>query len=187
VTSEHGQSVHDAVETVAMEQKLTSYRIYLASSKALLDLHTDIDTRYNLVETLLRREKLYQECLHSILDVYAEPLRKFSSLSAADHRVLFCSLEPILSFSTTLCLKINDAIQTWDPGTTRIGNLFSKQFWHHYDEYYLRYPTIRSLLKEKYTTDEEFTEFCRMRHGAAHHSLESLLLLPVSVPKYLKK
>ena len=30
-----------------MEQKLTSYRIYLASSKALLDLQTDIGSLHN--------------------------------------------------------------------------------------------------------------------------------------------
>ncbi|ELT92270.1 hypothetical protein CAPTEDRAFT_197067 [Capitella teleta] len=96
-----------------------------------------------------------------------------------DHRVLFFCLEPLLSLSTTLCLKVDVAIQTWDPGTSQIGSLFSKQLWHHYDEYYDNYRDIRMLLKEKRSTDPEFVQFCLLRRQSASHSLDALCLKPV--------
>ena len=36
------------------------------------------------------------------------------------------------------------------------------------------------LYRQKQATDEEFVEFCRLRRGAAKHTLDALLLLPVS-------
>ena len=45
--------------------------------------------------------------------------------------------------------------------------------WSHVISFY-------RLLKEKRHKEEEFVEFCKLRRGAARHTLESLLLLPVS-------
>ena len=41
--------------------------------------------------------------------------------------------------------------------------------------------TFYSLLREKRETDRELFDFCRLRQGAALHSIQSLLALPVSV------
>jgi hypothetical protein len=203
-----GVSVREALLGLAMEYQMSSYRVHLASSKAILPLDADsdllegqdvmledisqdpnpqleFDSRLRITYELLKSEKQFQESLRTIFDVYAEPLRKFSSLSAEDHRVLFIGLEPLLSLSAMLCLKLEDTIESWDPGTSKIGSLFSKQLLHHYEEYLSKHHTIRDLLKDKRENDAEFVQFCLLRRGAARDSLESLLLLPVQrIPSY---
>ena len=41
--------------------------------------------------------------------------------------------------------------------------------------------SVFRLYRQKQATDEEFVEFCRLRRGAAKHTLDALLLLPVSL------
>lgn len=45
---------------------------------------------------------------------------------------------------------------------------------------YINY--VCRLLKEKRAVDESFNRFLEMKRGAAMHTLESLMLLPVSLP-----
>ena len=47
------------------------------------------------------------------------------------------------------------------------------------------YRLCFSLLRKKRETDLEFVQFCKLRRGAARHSIDSLLLLPVSTKLYL--
>ncbi|XP_078699136.1 uncharacterized protein LOC144926356 isoform X2 [Branchiostoma floridae x Branchiostoma belcheri] len=83
--------------------------------------------------------------------------------------------------------ELEDSVPTWDTDHTAVGNIFSKQLWSQYDEYYMSYKETRMLLRQKRETDEEFLEFCNIRRGAARHSIDSLLLLPVQrVPQYNK-
>lgn len=41
------------------------------------------------------------------------------------------------------------------------------------------------FLREKTAADDDFPELCKLRRGAAKHSLPSLLDLPVSIPSNL--
>lgn len=41
-------------------------------------------------------------------------------------------------------------------------------------------PPFLRLLKDKRATDESFSKFLELKRGAARHTLESLMLLPVS-------
>lgn len=41
------------------------------------------------------------------------------------------------------------------------------------------------LLREKHCRDEEFAEICKLRQGAALHTIDSLLDLPVSEFNYI--
>ncbi|CAI8013554.1 Pleckstrin homology domain-containing family G member 1, partial [Geodia barretti] len=51
-------------------------------------------------------------------------------------------------------------------------------FWDLYEEYGVNYPRAIRLLKEK-CRDDGFNRFLAMKRGAARHTLESLMLLPV--------
>ncbi|XP_066279102.1 uncharacterized protein [Branchiostoma lanceolatum] len=210
---EDGMRVKDLVADAILEYRLTDYRVTMSSTRAILnpdanalmlrgedilieDLTSQIaaidprlagDARFRVVHELMVTERNYIDALKSIFDIYAEPLRKFSSLSPEDYKVLFSGLEPLLSLSRTLYKKLEDSVPTWDTDHTAVGNIFSKQLWSQYDEYYMSYKETRMLLRQKRETDEEFLEFCNIRRGAARHSIDSLLLLPVQrVPQYNK-
>eukprot|EP00058_Branchiostoma_floridae_P004320 XP_002589808.1 hypothetical protein BRAFLDRAFT_90496 [Branchiostoma floridae] len=210
---EDGMRVKDLVADAILEYRLTDYRVTMSSTKAILnpdanalmlrgedilieDLSSQIeaidprlagDARFRVVHELMVTERNYIDALKSIFDIYAEPLRKFSSLSQEDYKVLFSGLEPLLSLSRTVYKKLEDSVPTWDTDHTAVGNIFSKQLWSQYDEYYMSYKETRMLLRQKRETDEEFLEFCNIRRGAARHSIDSLLLLPVQrVPQYNK-
>ncbi|KZS13367.1 Uncharacterized protein APZ42_021521, partial [Daphnia magna] len=82
--------------------------------------------------------------------------------------------------ATVLCLRLEDALAAWDPHETKIGSLFSKQFWNQFDDYFRFFTHAKELLREKQCRDEEFIEICKLRQGAALHTIDSLLDLPVS-------
>ena len=48
-----------------------------------------------------------------------------------------------------------------------------------YEEYSTSYGQACKLLKDKRGVDESFNRFLEMKRGAAMHTLESLMLLPV--------
>ncbi|XP_043242772.1 rho GTPase-activating protein 20-like [Amphibalanus amphitrite] len=137
------------------------------------------DVRYRLTECLLAGERRYLASVRSLEHVYGTPLRKLSSISAEEHRQLFTGIQPVCSVSAMLISKLESTLDTWDSETTRVGGLFSKQLIHQYEEYLKFHQTARRLYRQKQATDEEFVEFCRLRRGAAKHTLDALLLLPV--------
>ncbi|XP_064629572.1 uncharacterized protein LOC135488737 isoform X2 [Lineus longissimus] len=211
MTGSNGMRINDLVDEVIMDFHLSQYQVCSTEPRQILnpdadanlvqnceiivedlsedlaDLKATYDERYRLVLELWKSENKFRELIKSVFDVYADPLRKFSSINPEDHRTLFSGLEPILSMSTLLCTKLEDTIKVWEESSSTVGNLFSKQFWHSFDEYYTRYPFVKLLLRKKRDTDEEFVQFCKLRRGAARHSLDSLLLLPVQrIPEYDK-
>ncbi|KAL5009768.1 hypothetical protein ScPMuIL_012073 [Solemya velum] len=136
------------------------------------------EPRFETVQELLRSERTFCFHLRSILDTYAEPLRKFSSLTIDDHRILFVGVEPILSLSAMLSSKLEETLRTWDSSNTCIGDLFSRTFWNHFDEYCGTYQKTKDFLEQKQKTDESFTDFCSLRRGKSKYCLEELLSLP---------
>ncbi|XP_074663008.1 uncharacterized protein LOC141915395 [Tubulanus polymorphus] len=204
VTGYSGMTIKDLVQDIIVEYGLTLYNVRCMSQNQILNVDADAtliigeklviddltednwdpginvedDPRLKVIVLFHKSERSYVEHIRNISDVYAEPFRKFTSLSCEDHRLLFAGLGPILSLATLICLRLEDAIDNWDPYFI-LGNLFSKHFWNQYDDYYASYREVKELLRKKRNTDKEFVEFCKMRRGAARHSLESLLLLPL--------
>ena len=103
----------------------------------------ELDPRYDVVNDLQKTEREYCRLLRSILDTYGEPLRKFSSLTAEDHKVLFVGIEPILSISAMLTSKLEDVLKTWDIPTSQIGSLFSNKVWNICEDYLKNYSKAR--------------------------------------------
>ncbi|XP_067676153.1 serine-rich adhesin for platelets-like isoform X1 [Haliotis asinina] len=196
----------------AMEYKVSSYRVIVASTKSILKLDNGSptvtksfenmfekyesvdpsaqkseDPRFRLAEELLQTERDYCSNLQCIFDCYAEPLRKYSSLSKEDHRMLFMAVEPILSISAMLASKLESVIQTWNTHTTKLGNLFPSKFWNQYAEYYDNYLNTKSFLEEKCATDSTFAEFCNLRKEQGKLGIDTLLFLPIKrIPEYDK-
>ncbi|XP_043200560.1 uncharacterized protein LOC122369708 [Amphibalanus amphitrite] len=139
------------------------------------------DARYRLTETLLAAERRYLTSVRAVEQIYGTPLRKLSSISAEEHRQLFTGIQPVCSVSAMLVNKLECALAAWDKEETRVGGLFSKQLLTQYEDYKEFYSRARELLREKQTTDEEFVEFCKLRRGAAKHTLDTLLSLPTGV------
>ncbi|XP_062596201.1 uncharacterized protein LOC134257628 isoform X4 [Saccostrea cucullata] len=213
LSSEDGGGLRDLLSQASMEYRISSYRIIMDSTRSILnsdsscssppldsgledvfeeladglDYPKAVDARHELVHELLRSEREYGKRLRSILDIYAEPLRKFSSLTPEDHRVLFVGVEPILSISAMISTKLEDTLKTWDQNSSQIGSLFSTKLWTVYEEYCNNYPKTRQLLDEKYTSDDSFVDFCNLRRGSSPYSLDTLLHLPVQrIPDYEK-
>ncbi|XP_037081576.1 uncharacterized protein LOC119102314 [Pollicipes pollicipes] len=136
------------------------------------------DARYRLTEALLAAERRYLTSVKAVEQIYGTPLRKLSSISPEQHRQLFTGIQPVCSVSAMLINKLECTLAAWDRTETRVGGLFSKQLLAQYDEYKEFYARARELLREKQTTDEEFVEFCKLRRGAAKHTLDTLLSLP---------
>ncbi|XP_033741354.1 rho GTPase-activating protein 20-like isoform X1 [Pecten maximus] len=200
----------------AMDHRINSYRLIMESTRAVLgsegtgscgspgpdrtleDVFEELilgeefeelptDGRLDLVHELLTTERVYCAQLRSVLDVYAEPLRKFSSMTSEDHRILFMGVEPILSISAMLMSKLEDTLKSWDSSGTQIGNLFSSKLWNHYEEYCDNYADTRQLLEDKFKCEDSFVTFCDLRRGKAEHTIHTLLHLPVQrIPEYDK-
>ena len=209
ISGEDGSGIVDLLNQVTMDHRINSYRLIMASTRAILDsdgsygspcvdpsledvfdelgLQEDeeevqeLDPRYDVVNDLQKTEREYCRLLRSILDTYGEPLRKFSSLTAEDHKVLFVGIEPILSISAMLTSKLEDVLKTWDIPTSQIGSLFSNKVWNICEDYLKNYSKARKLLEDRCTTDQSFLEFCNLRKVQTTYSLESLLYLPVSI------
>ncbi|XP_052808385.1 uncharacterized protein LOC128237152 isoform X3 [Mya arenaria] len=182
-------------------QHMSSYRALVASTTAILSptqecpdkqlsntQFTVWDHRLYIVQELFATERVYLAHLQAVLEDYAEPFRKFTSMSADEHKVLFVSLEPIISITAMVISKLNDAIGSWDGSSTKVGNLFSSKFWNHYNDYAEQYnSTIKRKLEEKFAEDESFVEFLELRRGSSEFTLDDLLQLPVQrIPEYDK-
>ncbi|XP_053398131.1 uncharacterized protein LOC128556607 [Mercenaria mercenaria] len=173
---EDGCELKRVLALAVMEYKhISSYRAIVASTTAILNSehhgrrsslnesqgpkYKALDHRLYIVSELLRTEKEYFNNLQTVLENYAEPFRKFTSLSVEDHRVLFVGLEPIISISAMIGSKLDDAIDSWDPASTKI-EFFSK-YWNHYEDYAERYSAIKGDFKEEqamHPRDEEDAE-----------------------------
>ncbi|XP_063404847.1 rho GTPase-activating protein 20-like isoform X3 [Mytilus trossulus] len=214
LSGEDGIGIADLFTQATMDQRINSYRLIMASTRAILDsdgssgspcvdpdledvfeelgLQNDQeeeedDPRYDVVNDLQKTEREYCRLLRSILNTYGEPLRKFSSLTAEDHKVLFVGIEPILSISAMLTSKFEDVLKTWDSSASQIGNLFSSKFWNLYEDYLKNYSKARKLLEDRCTEDQSFLEFCNLRKGQTTYNLQTLLHLPVQrIPEYDK-
>ncbi|CAG2231573.1 unnamed protein product [Mytilus edulis] len=206
LSGEDGIGIADLLTQATMDQRINSYRLIMASTRAILDsdgssgspcVDPDLDDvfeelglqndqeeeeddpRYDVVNDLQKTEREYCRLLRSILNTYGEPLRKFSSLTAEDHKVLFVGIEPILSISAMLTSKFEDVLKTWDSSASQIGNLFSSKFWNLYEDYLKNYSKARKLLEDRCTEDQSFLEFCNLRKGQTTYNLQTLLHLPV--------
>ncbi|VDH95144.1 Rho GTPase-activating protein 20 [Mytilus galloprovincialis] len=214
LSGEDGIGIADLLTQATMDQRINSYRLIMASTRAILDsdgssgspcVDPDLDDvfeelglqndqeeeeddpRYDVVNDLQKTEREYCRLLRSILNTYGEPLRKFSSLTAEDHKVLFVGIEPILSISAMLTSKFEDVLKTWDSSASQIGNLFSSKFWNLYEDYLKNYSKARKLLEDRCTEDQSFLEFCNLRKGQTTYNLQTLLHLPVQrIPEYDK-
>ncbi|XP_068200560.1 LOW QUALITY PROTEIN: uncharacterized protein [Palaemon carinicauda] len=60
-----------------------------------------------------------------------------------------------------------------------LGAVFDDEMWDVYETYFDQYQEAISILREKHSNDEEFVALCKLRRGAARHSLIYLLHLPV--------
>ncbi|XP_052244356.1 uncharacterized protein LOC127853683 isoform X2 [Dreissena polymorpha] len=199
------------VRTMMDYHSISSYRAIIASTTAIINpqkrqhalqessggdsgntrgdnSYTVFDRREYLVKELLATEREYLRRLQHVLENYAEPFRKFTSLTVEEHKVLFVSLEPIISLSAMVASKLGDAVEHWDTTSTKIGNSFPKQLWNHYSDYAKQYTNaIKPTLDEKYDDDESFVEFLKLRRGSSELTLENLLQLPVQrIPEYDK-
>ncbi|XP_046638914.1 uncharacterized protein LOC124320213 isoform X2 [Daphnia pulicaria] len=195
-------SVRQGVQSVALELHICEFRLRMSDTLAvvspaaeisLLDGDTvlledatrvrdergETDARFRLTEDLVDSEREFLVSLRTIYDIYARPLRKLCSISDEEQKQLFGGIEPILSVSNMLLTKLEDALAAWDPHETKIGSLFSKQFWNQFDEYFRFFTQAKELLREKQCRDEEFIEICKLRQGAALHTIDSLLDLPI--------
>ncbi|KAI9554315.1 hypothetical protein GHT06_019587 [Daphnia sinensis] len=194
-------TVRQAVQSVALELHICEFRLRMSDTLAIVspaaevslldgdtvlledatrvrDERGETDARFRLTEDLVDAEREFLVSLRTIYDIYARPLRKLCSISDDEQKQLFGGIEPILSVSNMLLTKLEDALAAWDPHETKIGSLFSKQFWNQFDDYFRFFTHAKELLREKQCRDEEFIEICKLRQGAALHTIDSLLDLP---------
>ncbi|XP_045029903.1 uncharacterized protein LOC116922673 isoform X1 [Daphnia magna] len=195
-------TVRQAVQSVALELHICEFRLRMSDTLAIVspaaevslldgdtvlledatrvrDERGETDARFRLTEDLVDAEREFLVSLRTIYDIYARPLRKLCSISDDEQKQLFGGIEPILSVSNMLLTKLEDALAAWDPHETKIGSLFSKQFWNQFDDYFRFFTHAKELLREKQCRDEEFIEICKLRQGAALHTIDSLLDLPI--------
>ncbi|XP_057375520.1 uncharacterized protein LOC130696460 [Daphnia carinata] len=195
-------TVRQAVQSVALELHICEFRLRMSDTLAIVspaaevslldgdtvlledatrvrDERGETDARFRLTEDLLDAEREFLVSLRTIYDIYARPLRKLCSISDEEQKQLFGGVEPVLSVSNMLLTKLEDALAAWDPHETKIGSLFSKQFWNQFDDYFRFFTHAKELLREKQCRDEEFIEICKLRQGAALHTIDSLLDLPI--------
>ncbi|XP_049772460.1 uncharacterized protein LOC126159271 [Schistocerca cancellata] len=186
---------------VLTEFGLCEYRLRLAGSKAAVDPNADVsllegdillidppwtcseraegDARLRLTEQLWQGERQFSRELSAAGELWAGPLRRLpSTLSPHQHDTVFQGLAALAKAAATFAAQIGEVVENWNPETSEVGQLFSQQLWDNFEEYQDTYRLARELLREKCAEDEEFVEICKLRRGAALHTLESLLDLP---------
>ncbi|XP_064404393.1 uncharacterized protein LOC135349721 isoform X2 [Halichondria panicea] len=196
-----GQTVQQVIETGIPEFSSTSYQVYQFPSRALLNPEKDAsvlqdqeisiepmrssspdigDDRLSIARELLKTEDTYLENLRNIFDVYMEPLKKWG-LPQSEMNTMFRSLSRLCDLLMNFFSELEIAVQRWSANTTKIGGLFKqyRSFWDMYKEFSNSYTVACKLLKDKRQMDDSFNSFLELRRGAAMHTLESLMLLPV--------
>ncbi|XP_046988171.1 uncharacterized protein LOC124593867 [Schistocerca americana] len=186
---------------VLTEFGLCEYRLRLAGSKASVDPNADVsllegdillidppwtcseraegDARLRLTEQLWQGERQFSCELSAAGELWAGPLRRLpSTLSPHQHDTVFQGLAALAKAAAAFAAQIGEVVENWNPETSEVGQLFSQQLWDNFEEYQDTYRLARELLREKCAEDEEFVEICKLRRGAALHTLESLLDLP---------
>ncbi|XP_033111616.1 uncharacterized protein LOC117112617 [Anneissia japonica] len=199
---EHGMRVRDLIADVIFQHKMPHFRVKLAASRAVVnedadavllfdkeivievpkdeDFGTGDDKVLYCLKALAYTEESYLALLRSIQTTYANPLKNEVLLTEEENDTLFGKLEPILTASSSLLKKLNEITSDWKKDETKLGCLFGDDFWNVYLDYYANYKKLKSLLHQKTAMSREFVSFCKSQRGATRHSLESLLLLPVS-------
>nr|XP_045624820.1 uncharacterized protein LOC123774528 [Procambarus clarkii] len=124
-------------------------------------------------------ERTLASRLMCVEEVYGQHLRRLTSLTCYHHQILFGGVAPILHQSQELLARLEDAISRWHPEESCLGPLFTAEVWEQYEVYLDQYHDAVRVLREKRSTDDEFVALCKLRRGAAKHSLPRLLHLPV--------
>ncbi|KAK7107248.1 uncharacterized protein [Littorina saxatilis] len=178
---------HTRASTDSSPSRYKSCENLLQHLQAVAEHSANTDDRLTITTELLESEQRYLDSLQTMYEQYAEPLRKFSSLSKEDHRILFVGLEPIFKLSGTFLEKLDTAVGTWDTTSTCIGNLFSNKFWSKFDEYCDAYEEAKQFLSDRLNSDKEFENFCHLRQQNGILSLHALLFMPIKrIPEYDK-
>ncbi|KAL8611495.1 hypothetical protein ACOMHN_014550 [Nucella lapillus] len=160
---------------VSQESLLRQMQLHL---QAVAEHSAKTDDRLVVVTELLQTEQQYLDNLQMLYEQYAEPLRKFSSLSMEDHLKLFVGVEPVFKQTATLIDKLHSAVEDWDTNLTTIGDVFTNRFWKTYADYYDSYGSARGFLEARLKLDKALEEFCELRQQSGVLSLHSLLSLP---------
>lgn len=208
LSAERNMTVRDLVVGICQEYNLTNYQVRTLPEKTLLNLeanatavenaeiaiedvdkmlsnfqldnlHTIKDDRLRCVKELVYAEEVYNDCLKSLFELYAEPLR--GKITRAEHHTLFATLEPICSLNSALYAKVEEAANNWNSASTGIGAIYAEfpLFWECYNDYYLAFKFARSLMRQKRENDSEFMAFVHNQRGSHRPQLDSLLLKPV--------
>ncbi|XP_068968875.1 uncharacterized protein [Bombus flavifrons] len=192
-------AISSVVAPVLLKYRVCRPRLLLAGSRAEIDpaadvalLHGEVlliedsarqydpigdtDRRYRATEKLLHAEEEYHEALCSAKELYARPLaRNYPEF----HDVIFQPLADLSVVTSEHCQRIRTALENWDGGTFKSGDLFPGSFWNSYWEYLESYGEARRILDELRASEDPLLHFLSLRQAAARHSPSSLLLLPV--------
>ncbi|KAJ7385648.1 hypothetical protein OS493_013674 [Desmophyllum pertusum] len=208
LSAERNMTVRDLVAGICQEYNLTNYQVRTLPEKTLLNLeasatavenaeiaiedvdkrlsnfqldnlHTIKDARLRCVKELVYAEEVYNDCLKSLFELYAEPLR--GKITRAEHHTLFATLEPICPMNSSLYVKVEEAANNWNSASTGIGAIYAEfpLFWESYSDYFLAFKFARTLMRQKRENDSEFMSFVHSQRGSHRPQLDSLLLKPV--------
>ncbi|XP_039300570.1 uncharacterized protein LOC111049360 [Nilaparvata lugens] len=199
--AEHDESVGDVLRLLLAEYSVQVPRLSLAGSRAEVDASAraslldgeilivdeglrklraqgDENTLYRATEHFLLDEVDYIVSLRSIGELYANPIRRLGYLEPDEYQEIFDAITGLVHVCQTLTEQLEKVLDDWEIETIKIGQLFPDNLWNQYEDYQDVYRKARQLLREK-TEDDDFVELCKLRKGAAKHSLQSLLDLPV--------
>ncbi|RZF48319.1 hypothetical protein LSTR_LSTR010282 [Laodelphax striatellus] len=200
LNADNGDSVMDVVRLMLDEYSVQQPRLTLAGSRAEVDPGAcaslldgeilivdeglrklrpqgDENSLYRATEHFLLDELDYIVSLRSIGELYANPIRRLGYLESDEYQEIFDAITGLVHVCQTLTQQLELVLDDWEVESSRIGQLFPDNFWSQYDDYQDVYRKARQLLREK-TKDDDFVELCKLRRGAAKHSLQSLLDLP---------
>ncbi|XP_075210364.1 uncharacterized protein LOC142317703 [Lycorma delicatula] len=203
LTAVSTQRVWELVELLIAEYSVQEPQLRLAGSRAEVDpdvsadlLEGDIllveeglrnlhplgetDRFYRETESFILDELEYVIALRSAGELFGSPLSRMQCFELEDHQYIFDSITDLANTCQDLAEQMRAVLDTWNPDTFKIGHLFSKQVWEQYDSYQDMLRKARQLLREK-ATDDDFNELCKLRRGAAKHTLQSLMELPLYI------
>jgi len=161
-----------------------------------------LEMRENVVREILTTERNYKSCLAALINEYQHPLKEAIAQNPQDWqitpeliKVLFCQVEVVMNFTTVLLEKLENKIDSWNPQTSTIGDVFIQMsaFMKVYRTYIMSYQSAHNLLKKLSKEDKKFAEFLEQANLRINkqkqffgYDMESLLITPVQrVPRYI--
>ncbi|BES91923.1 rho guanine nucleotide exchange factor [Nesidiocoris tenuis] len=129
----------------------------------------------------LEEEKKHVSRMRTCVPLYGSPLTNLGVLAPAEFSKICQPMAALAETCHAAITLMKELLDNWELGRSRLGEVFDEKLWNQYSTYQDSYRFAMQLIRDKSRNDDDFSELCKIRRGAAKYGLHDLLNLPVSI------